>query len=93
MTRTILGHEVRRVEDPDLLRGTSRFVADLPADGMLHAVFEKCPVFGGKVVNANLDEMAAYVLTIDSGIADIAGGELTLAEPIAVGFTTGEIMP
>ena len=29
MTTTVLGHEIRRVEDPALLTGEARFVADL----------------------------------------------------------------
>ena len=39
MSRTVLGHEVQRVEDPALLSGAARFVADVAADGLLHAVF------------------------------------------------------
>lgn len=41
------------------------------------------------VPNAALDPMATYTVTINSGIADVAGGELT-TDPIVVGFTTGE---
>jgi CO/xanthine dehydrogenase Mo-binding subunit len=39
MTTTVLGHEVRRVEDPALLTGEARFLADLPVEDLLHAVF------------------------------------------------------
>ena len=35
----MLGHEVRRVEDPALLTGEAQFLADLQVDGLLHAVF------------------------------------------------------
>ena len=43
---SILGTEVRRVEDPDLLRGRGDFVADVEATDpeVLHAVFVRSPV-------------------------------------------------
>ena len=47
MSRTVLGHEVRRVEDPALLTGDARFVADFPPDGALHAVFARSTVAHG----------------------------------------------
>ena len=37
--------------------GKPVFSIDLTLPGMLYAVFEKCPVFGGKVMSANLDEI------------------------------------
>lgn len=40
------------------------------------------------VPNAALDAGTAYVVTIDSGIADIAGGALTLDAPMTVSFET-----
>ncbi len=39
MSTSILGHAVIRREDPALLRGAARFLADLPADGALYAHF------------------------------------------------------
>lgn len=38
--------------------------------------------------DAPLAPMETYTVTIESGIADIAGGQLTLDEPIVVTFTT-----
>ncbi len=38
--------------------------------------------------DAALDAGAAYTVTIDGGIADVAGGPLTLDAPITFGFTT-----
>jgi hypothetical protein len=54
-----------------------------PAAGTIPNLVELVP-------NAPLDANAAYTLTIDSGIADIAGGELALDAPQVVTFTTGE---
>lgn len=43
---SVLGTEVRRVEDPDLLRGRGRFVdnVDIGDEDVLHAVFVRSPV-------------------------------------------------
>lgn len=42
--------------------------------------------------DAALDENAEYTVTVTSGIADVAGGELTLAEPYTFSFTTGALV-
>jgi isoquinoline 1-oxidoreductase beta subunit len=51
----IIGHSVPGVDSPLVVKGEPLFGIDVAVPGMLHAVFEKCPVFGGKVVNANVD--------------------------------------
>ena len=47
---SILGHPVRRVEDPDLVTGASRYVDDIPVDEALHAVFVRSTLAHGRVV-------------------------------------------
>ncbi len=44
MAGSILGNEVRRSEDPDLLTAGGRYVYDHDADGICHAVFVRSPV-------------------------------------------------
>jgi isoquinoline 1-oxidoreductase subunit beta len=48
--------------NPDIIKivtGRPIFGIDFATAGMLYANFEKCPVFGGKVASANLDEIKA----------------------------------
>jgi isoquinoline 1-oxidoreductase beta subunit len=55
----IIGKTTRRVDAKDIVTGKPIYGIDLTLPNMLHAVFEKCPVFGGKAVSANLDEIKA----------------------------------
>ncbi|HSW51230.1 MAG TPA: molybdopterin cofactor-binding domain-containing protein, partial [Bryobacteraceae bacterium] len=51
----IIGHRTPHVEVSDIVTGKAVYGIDFTLPGMLHAVYHKCPVFGGKVVRANLD--------------------------------------
>lgn len=56
----LLGKRVAGVDNRKIVTGTPLFGIDVMVPGMLHAVFEKCPVFGGKVASANLDVILAH---------------------------------
>jgi isoquinoline 1-oxidoreductase beta subunit len=53
----IMGQRVPGVDNLAIVTGKPAFSVDVNPQGMLHAVFEKCPVFGGRVVSANVDEI------------------------------------
>ena len=55
----IIGTSVRNVDAHKIVTGQPLYGIDTVMPGMLCATFEKCPVFGGKVVRANLDEIRA----------------------------------
>jgi aerobic carbon-monoxide dehydrogenase large subunit len=59
VTRTVLGHDVRRVEDPALLTGEARFLADLRVDGLLHAVFVRSAIAHGELRSVDTADAAA----------------------------------
>ncbi|MBT8054019.1 MAG: xanthine dehydrogenase family protein molybdopterin-binding subunit [Xanthomonadales bacterium] len=54
---SLLGTFVPGVDNHSILTGQPLFGADTRLDGMLYAVFQKCPTYGGKVRSANTEEI------------------------------------
>lgn len=77
----IVGRAMRGVDSPKVVTGQPLFGIDTVVPGMLHAVFVKCPVFGGKVEKANVDAIKAlpgvkhcFVVEGGSDLSGLLGG-------------------
>ena len=84
---SLLGTFVPGVDNPKIVTGQPLFGCDTRLDGMLYAVYAKCPTFEGKVRSANVDEIRslpgvthAFVVKgtddprgLRSGVAIVAG--------------------
>lgn len=69
----IVGQPIADVDTDTIIHGRPIFGIDLTLPGMKYAVYEKCPVFAGTCVSANLDEIKALPGVIDAFILEAIG--------------------
>jgi isoquinoline 1-oxidoreductase beta subunit len=86
-TFKIIGTSVRGVDVPKIVTGKPVFSIDFTLPGMLHAVFEKAPVFGAKVASSNLDDIkkmpgVKHAFVVDGGenLTGLLGGVAIVAD-------------
>ncbi|HVY15321.1 MAG TPA: molybdopterin cofactor-binding domain-containing protein [Rhodopila sp.] len=70
----IIGRPIHGVDNPKIVTGQKLFGIDMVRPDMLIAVFEKCPVFGGKIASANVDAIKALPGIHDAFIVRGNGG-------------------
>jgi isoquinoline 1-oxidoreductase beta subunit len=80
----LLGTRIGGVDNAAVVSGKPLFGIDVQLPGMLYAVYEKCPVFGGKPVSANLDAVKALPGVKDAFMIEGSGDLRGLLPGVAI---------
>ncbi len=82
---TIIGQPIPGVDNPKIVVGEPLFGIDVSVPGMKHAVFEKCPVHGGKVKSVDLAAVKASPGVTDAFVVDSNAAQLPINGVAIVG--------
>ncbi|HEY6453787.1 MAG TPA: molybdopterin cofactor-binding domain-containing protein [Steroidobacteraceae bacterium] len=85
---TIIGRSISGIDNTKVVTGQPLFGIDVTVPGMRYAVFQKCQVFGGKVVSANVDEVKALPGILNVFIVQ-PQGPTGLPDGMATGLQSG----
>ena len=66
----IIGKPTSNIDNPAVVAGKPLFGIDVTVPGMKYAVFQKCPVFYGRCMDANLAEIKAMPGVVDAFMID-----------------------
>ncbi|HYV98284.1 MAG TPA: molybdopterin cofactor-binding domain-containing protein [Gemmatimonadaceae bacterium] len=81
---TLLGTRVPGVDNDKVVTGAPLFGIDVRLPGMVYATYTKCPVFGGTVESANVDEVKGRPGVRDvfvlSGVSGLTPGVAVVAD-------------
>jgi len=96
----LLGTRVGGVDNPLIVTGQPLFGIDQRVPGMKYAVYVKCPVWGGKVVSANLGEVKALPGVSDAfilneslkGLTGLVPGVAIIADSTWAAFKAREAL-
>lgn len=83
----IIGTSVRGVDTEKIVEGQPIFGIDVEVPGMRYAVYEKSPVYGSRILGANVDAIRAIPGVRDAFI--IGGDENPTKEGMAMNLTDG----
>jgi isoquinoline 1-oxidoreductase subunit beta len=90
---TLLGTRVGGYQNQDIVSGKPLFGIDQHVPGMLHAIYQKCPVFAGKVESANLDKIKtlpgvkdAFIIAGTSNLTGLLPGVAIVADSTWAAF-------